>query len=762
MKKHNLSVVLATFNEEKNLRACLASVKDFADEIIIVDGTSSDSTVEIAKEFGAKIKVTSNKPNFHINKQMAIDMATCDWILQMDADEHVSDELKKEVKEVIKKNSKEFNGYWIPRKNYFLGRFLMKGGQYPDYTIRLYRNGKGKLPQKDVHEQAVVAGKVDHLKEAILHYPYADFNSYLFKWNRYNDFASVQIKEELARKNFLLKVLKGFDYLFFKPIYWFLLSYIRHKGIMDGWQGFTFSLFSSLRFPASYIKYVGAFRFTLALIFILSVFLRFYNFPSRWGVAGDDSRDALIALDAIRRGEIPLTGSFSSAGPFVFGGIFYWFLILSYMLLPFLINAPWLFTAIIGVITVFLLVYVGYEIGGKLFAVIIGLLAATSPQLVARSLILGQHTFISTFSILAILFILLLWREKKARYAFFAGLSIGLGLNFHYQAINLIIFVPAVFLIPGLTWKSKIQSFLAMSLGLVIPMVELLYWDAQQGFANMRNLADYFLIAQYRLYVPNSWRIFILNSLPSYWSFVEGKYRETALLLSVVTGVVFFSLLIFRKVSGKIVYFIGVFYFLLFLNRYYKGEHSESYLLYFIPFILIISAWFINLTLVSKKNIIKLLGLAIFAMILIGNFVGDSETMRYISPYNKFKNTAERLYQMFPGKKFDIYDFGYLQYSQSMPLSLIFAFDNMEDLSGGKKIGISCFGNPCPPKNPPTLISDPLLIVDLDGVDSLKKKGWVRVNRENVYDDLPGWLVSNKLKSTFSFSDYFSDKLNLK
>ena len=130
--RKTLSVVLAVFNEEKNLAACLESFKDIADEIVVVDGTSTDKTVEIAKKFGARVKVTTNKPNFHINKQMAIDMAKSDWILQMDADEHVSEEMKKEIRDILENDSKEYNGYWMPRKNWFLGRFLLKGGQYPD------------------------------------------------------------------------------------------------------------------------------------------------------------------------------------------------------------------------------------------------------------------------------------------------------------------------------------------------------------------------------------------------------------------------------------------------------------------------------------------------------------------------------------------------------------------------------------------------------------------------------------------------------
>ena len=256
MARKTLSVVLATYNEEKNLSSCLDSVKGLADEIIIVDGSSTDKTVEIAKKYGAIVKITTNKPNFHINKQMAIDMASKDWILQLDGDEHISPEQKVEIKEILEKDSKEFNGYWMPRKNWFLGRFLMKGGQYPDYTLRFYRKGKGRLPQKDVHEQAEVEGKVGYLKSALLHYPYKDFGHYLNKWNRYNILFAEQIREEQSKKNIFQKIFYAFGYLVAKPGHWLLTTFIRHKGFVDGWQGFTFSLFSALRFPVSYIKYL--------------------------------------------------------------------------------------------------------------------------------------------------------------------------------------------------------------------------------------------------------------------------------------------------------------------------------------------------------------------------------------------------------------------------------------------------------------------------------------------------------------------------
>src|SRR5258708_18940978 len=234
-----LSVVLATFNEEKNLSACLESVKVLAQEIVIVDGSSQDKTVEIAKKYGAKVSITNNPPLFHINKQKAINMATKDWILQLDADERVSDTLKKEIVAVINKGS-DINGYWIPRKNWFLGRYLLKGGQYPDYTLRLYRNGKGKLPQKDVHEQAVVEGKTDKLLYPLLHMSDPSFSRYLKRWNRYTTLMAKELREK--KQPFYTPIM----FLFIKPIWWFLLTYIRHKGFMDFWQGFIFSFFSAL------------------------------------------------------------------------------------------------------------------------------------------------------------------------------------------------------------------------------------------------------------------------------------------------------------------------------------------------------------------------------------------------------------------------------------------------------------------------------------------------------------------------------------
>lgn len=248
---NKLSIVLAVFNEENNLKSCLESVKDLAEEIVVVDGGSTDKTVDIAKKYGARIIHKDNPPNFHINKNRAIDAASGDWILQLDADEVVSKELAEEIKKVISKDD-ETNGYWIPRKNLFLGRFLKKGGQYPDYTLRLYKKGKGRLPAKDVHEQAEVSGKVRYLKNDLLHVKDKTFSDYINRWNRYTDLMSKQLKDQKLS----ITAFSFLDYVFLKPTVWFIKAYLRYRGYVDGFPGFIFALFSSLRFPIAYFKYV--------------------------------------------------------------------------------------------------------------------------------------------------------------------------------------------------------------------------------------------------------------------------------------------------------------------------------------------------------------------------------------------------------------------------------------------------------------------------------------------------------------------------
>ncbi len=284
--KKGLSVVLATYNEEQNLADCLESVKNIADEIVIVDGSSTDNTVMIAKQYDAKVIVRENPPIFHINKQIALENAGYEWILQLDADERVSKALATEIVRIVSmkedelenyqnqienrelflrnqqqwelkqgkfsKDEGEIVGFFMPRLNYFLGRYLRYGGVYPDGAIRLVKNGKAYFPCKDVHEIIQLDGKVGWLQSDLLHYDSPTFERYIKRNSRYIHLIASQLKDENVGKN----PLQFLNFVIYKPIHWFLITLIRHKGILDGWQGIVFSFFSSLRFPRAYLEYL--------------------------------------------------------------------------------------------------------------------------------------------------------------------------------------------------------------------------------------------------------------------------------------------------------------------------------------------------------------------------------------------------------------------------------------------------------------------------------------------------------------------------
>jgi glycosyltransferase involved in cell wall biosynthesis len=249
-KKIKLSVALATFNEEENLSRCLESVKDLADEMVIVDGFSTDKTVEIAKKYGAKVIVTNNPPIFHINKQKAINQGSGDWILQLDADEEITPELAREIKEIVKKGN-QFSAFWVKRKNYFLGKWMKGGGMYPDPVIRFFKKGKAHLPCKSVHEQMEVKGRIGTLKNEMNHFTSPTFSHYLTHANLYTSLTAKELKE----KNLKINLFNNLNYLLLKPPKTFLSLFIRHKGFLDGFPGFVWALFSGFHYPIAYIKY---------------------------------------------------------------------------------------------------------------------------------------------------------------------------------------------------------------------------------------------------------------------------------------------------------------------------------------------------------------------------------------------------------------------------------------------------------------------------------------------------------------------------
>lgn len=250
MKKVKISAALATYNEEENIVDCITPLAQFASEIVVVDGKSDDRTAELAEKNGAKVISAPNQKMFHINKNLAFDNCHGDWIFLIDADERVSKELAEEIIKTVGKNPQE-NGFWVGRKNWFLGGFLKKGGAYPDSVIRLFRRGKGRLPQVTVHEQVKIDGEVGSLKNDILHFADPDFARYLMRANRYTE----ETADRIARKNPGKGFLPLIYYSILLPLFTFGNIYFKHRGYVDGLRGFFWAFFSGVHYFFAYVKY---------------------------------------------------------------------------------------------------------------------------------------------------------------------------------------------------------------------------------------------------------------------------------------------------------------------------------------------------------------------------------------------------------------------------------------------------------------------------------------------------------------------------
>ena len=228
-----LSVTVITLNEEKALGRCLESVKDLADEIVVVDSGSVDKTVEIAKKYGAKV-YHRDFDNYSNQKNYAVKKATGDWVLSMDADEVVTPELAREIKSEIRNLKSEHSAYSMPRKNIMLGKFIKYSRWQPEFDrqVWLWKKGRGKWIGK-VHEEVQVQGKVGMLKNPKIHYQYDTVAEFMNMMNRYSELDTKQRVKNGVKFSYFR--------LFFDPVYNFFVRFFYRLGFLDGWRGFVLS-----------------------------------------------------------------------------------------------------------------------------------------------------------------------------------------------------------------------------------------------------------------------------------------------------------------------------------------------------------------------------------------------------------------------------------------------------------------------------------------------------------------------------------------
>ena len=231
MQKIHLSVIIITKNEQDLIRDCLQSIS-WADEIIVVDSGSNDSTLDICREFTEHILINTDWQGFGHQKQLALQQATGEWVFSIDADERVTAELKQEIQ--LAMSSSNHIAYEIPRLAYFMGKKIRHGGWWPDYVLRLFLRKQGQFSDDIVHECILVKGSTGKLKQPLLHYSYTSLEQVLTKIDRYSTAGAVKAHAN-GKQSSLGKA-------FAKASWKFFWAYFIRAGFLDGKEGFIAAL----------------------------------------------------------------------------------------------------------------------------------------------------------------------------------------------------------------------------------------------------------------------------------------------------------------------------------------------------------------------------------------------------------------------------------------------------------------------------------------------------------------------------------------
>lgn len=243
--KPTISVVIIAKNEEHDIRDCLESVA-WADEVIVLDSGSTDSTLKIAKEYTNKVYSSVDWQGFGIQKNRVLTYASSDWILSLDADERVSDALRQEIQNAIQ--SKNIFIFKMPRLSSYCGRFINHSGWWPDYVIRLFKRGKATFSNDLVHERLLFEGNANKLTEPLIHITYKDLNEVIVKINHYSDLGAKNSYQKGKRGSLTSAITHG--------VWAFIRTYIFRAGFLDGAEGFMLAVSNA---ETTYYRYLKLF-----------------------------------------------------------------------------------------------------------------------------------------------------------------------------------------------------------------------------------------------------------------------------------------------------------------------------------------------------------------------------------------------------------------------------------------------------------------------------------------------------------------------
>lgn len=480
-------------------------------------------------------------------------------------------------------------------------------------------------------------------------------------------------------------------------------------------------------------------------IVLITVFLRFYNYENRWGLAHDQAYSALLARYAIESGKIPLVGPFSSVGPFQTGGEWYWFVMLGTLLNPNSVVSPWVLLSISSTLFVVAMIFFGKELENRIFGLLVGFLAAVSTSQMAQSFNLTNQSIIGIFSLFSIWSAIRYIRLKKQKYLFFLGLNISLAATIHLQGAALLALIPVTIIFSGML---NIREFLFLFSGLFIPTIPILLFDLKNNFVNTKNMIDYYLYGQYKISLDvlgRRWLTYISSFWPNSWAHVIGGNLITGNFIFFGLFIIFIYNLLNRKITKEWAVILLSFIIMFGYLRYLRTPLFDSYLIFLHPFILLLTGWLI-LGLYKKK---AFFGIVVFVVILMGSFSKDIREISFSGNYAAIEGTrrVKTLSEKFPNEKFSVYSYKYKWTDKNLALSLFLSAENKID-ENGRKIGIVVATKEA--EFDYSIIEGGKVgyqLIDLSSSTSgqLSESRWVRVNPEDIYQATQEWYYKQSL-----------------
>jgi len=487
-------------------------------------------------------------------------------------------------------------------------------------------------------------------------------------------------------------------------------------------------------------------RIIIGMIVLLSLVLRFYNYDQRWVFNQDDARDAIIARYSLSERVAPLIGPPSSAGPFSFGPLYYWVVIMFSVIFQSLVNGPWFGFTLLSTLSPLILFYAAKKSGGLVFATIVGTLSALSPPGVDFSSGMS-NPILSGFAVFLLIYSVISYLDRgHEKYSLLLGLALGLSINSHLQSSVLVFVIPIILVVSKFGFKKRILSFFVSSMSLEISFLPLIIFNLKNNWVWVKSVIDYLLYGQGRFFIPIRWLTDIFN----FWPELLGKVvvgNERMGVYIVLFGLAATGVGLWKKwITRDIVVIAITLIFQVIAIRYYKGARLPVYFLFVYPILLFLSSWAIYMF--WKLN--KIVGMFLFIILCLVSFKNDLQVIKRMGQSNKIFDL-----------KNVILDKGYTNFKfyshnssnmLSLPLLYLFDRDGLVNDEGGKIIAV-CDNflqveDKCALLEMGKIMSGRVVgqnngykVYDLTGLDEAEivKMGFGKMNREVVYN----WLYVN-------------------